>query len=637
MRMRGHPARLLAITSLAVASVAALPGSARAATVVNCATQSLQAKLNSAAAGSMVLVKGTCVGNFVLSKNLTIRGSPSATLDGNQAGHVLLVSGTRTIHLANLTITRGLAATGGGIQASTGNLFLDHVTLEDDYAIGTSAEGGAIFFGNGTLSIASSTIRNDVAGASSSDTANAEGGGILIEKGALTVADSTIRNNSVLATSDAGDANATGGGIMVTAGASVHIASSHVDANRARATAASGAQAEFAGMFVGALTLSHSTVSGNVVIALSTGAGGSALAVGGGISGGSLSHPNAVSFSQVNGNLAQAQAEHGFATAGDGGMELLGDLTVTGSSVNGNRITATGSTSASASSPGLRGVGAKLVLTSSTVANNTAVAHAGSGTAMAQSGGVTSGSTLTVLRSTVAGNRISASSGSNDATATGGGIVVPPNGFTMRQSTVSGNAADATATGSHTAATHGGGLELVASSGANRIENSTIAGNAVNSHASNAFAAGGGIESPADTLTIVDSTIAKNQAGERGGGLVVIGPVTVTLQATILAANTAPAAAGPDCRGTVHSSGHNLIGTTHGCTFDGVGTDKLNKQAKLEPLHGNGGPTQTMALQNGSPAINAILPGACPLHVDQRGVSRPQGPRCDIGAFERQP
>jgi hypothetical protein len=44
-----------------------------------------------------------------------------------------------------------------------------------------------------------------------------------------------------------------------------------------------------------------------------------------------------------------------------------------------------------------------------------------------------------------------------------------------------------------------------------------------------------------------------------------------------------------------------------------------------------------MALQTGSPAIDAILKSACPLTIDQRGVHRPQGPRCDIGAYERVP
>jgi hypothetical protein len=318
-------------------------------------------------------------------------------------------------------------------------------------------------------------------------------------------------------------------------------------------------------------------------------------------------------------------------------MEMLGNLTVTGSSVTGNHATATGTTSANASTGGLRGTGASLTITSSTVANNSVAAHSGSNTAIAQAGGVTSGSSLTVVRSTIRGNQASASSSASDAVSTGGGVLVPPNGFTLRASTVSGNTAVATATGAHTASTHGGGIDLIGGSATNRIENSTIAGNAVNSHASTAFAAGGGIESNADTLTIVDSTISKNQAGERGGGLVVVGAVTVTLQATILAGNTAPGGAGADCRGTVHSTGHNLIGKTQGCTFVKIASDKVNTAAKLGPLHDNGGPTQTMALQTGSPALNVIPPAACPFPVDQRGVHRPQGPRCDIGAYERKP
>ena len=627
---------LVLVATLAVASTWAKP--ALAAIGVNCPGQSLQAKINSAPPGSTLLVHGTCVGNFVLAKNLTMKGNPTATLDGNQAGHTVLISGTHTVHLANLTITRGLAPTGGGIQASFGKLFLDHVTVEDDYAVGTSAEGGGIFFANGTLSVSKSTIRNDVAAASSSDTANASGGGILIEKGTLTITGSTIRSDTAVATSDAGDAHATGGGIDVTAGATVHIASSHVDANHVRATAAASAQAEFAGMFVGALTLSHSTVNGNTATALSTGPGGGSLAAGGGISGGSLASPSVLSFSHVNGNRAQAQTEHGFASAGDGGMELLGDITLTGSSVNGNRVTATGTTTASADAGGVRGTGASVTLTSSTVANNVVVAHAGSGTGQAQVGGVTSGATLTIVRSTVKTNKVSASSAAADATATGGGLVAPPQSFTMRASTVNGNTADATASGSHTASADAGGLYLF-SNAHDHIVNSTIAGNAVNAHAANAFAAGGGIESLADTLAVTDTTIARNQAGERGGGLLVVGTVQATLLATILAGNSAPVGAGPDCRGTVHSAGHNLVGKTSGCNYLPGPGDKLNKNPMLGVLQNNGGPTKTMALLAGSPAIDAILKTACPFNVDQRGVTRPQpvNGRCDIGAYERKP
>jgi hypothetical protein len=70
----------------------------------------------------------------------------------------------------------------------------------------------------------------------------------------------------------------------------------------------------------------------------------------------------------------------------------------------------------------------------------------------------------------------------------------------------------------------------------------------------------------------------------------------------------------------------------------------------LGPLQDNGGPTETHALLPGSPAIDAIPPAECtydddgdpgtppvPLATDQRGVARPQGAGCDIGAFEAIP
>jgi hypothetical protein len=59
---------------------------------------------------------------------------------------------------------------------------------------------------------------------------------------------------------------------------------------------------------------------------------------------------------------------------------------------------------------------------------------------------------------------------------------------------------------------------------------------------------------------------------------------------------------------------------------------------KLAPLADNGGPTQTMRLQPGSAAIDQVpASGAgCPA-TDQRGVARPSGTACDIGAYESTP
>jgi hypothetical protein len=103
----------------------------------------------------------------------------------------------------------------------------------------------------------------------------------------------------------------------------------------------------------------------------------------------------------------------------------------------------------------------------------------------------------------------------------------------------------------------------------------------------------------------------------------------------------AAATGGPNCYGFAATSdgGYNLDAGTS-CGFSTANNSLSNTDPLLEPagLQNNGGPTQTIALQPGSSAIDAI-PSAvngCGTTVttDQRGVSRPQGPGCDIGAFE---
>ena len=92
----------------------------------------------------------------------------------------------------------------------------------------------------------------------------------------------------------------------------------------------------------------------------------------------------------------------------------------------------------------------------------------------------------------------------------------------------------------------------------------------------------------------------------------------------------------PDCRGTLTSLGHNLIGDDTGCGFAPVTGDLVNSVPLLGLLRDNGGPTFTHALLPGSPAIDAGDDARCP-STDQRGVPRPQGAACDIGAYERGP
>jgi hypothetical protein len=155
------------------------------------------------------------------------------------------------------------------------------------------------------------------------------------------------------------------------------------------------------------------------------------------------------------------------------------------------------------------------------------------------------------------------------------------------------------------------------------------------------------------SLTVRDSTIAGNAAIQNGGGLWVPGgPSTVTspvaLTNTILAANTANVA--PDCQDGqgLSDGGHNLIGTldancpgiTAGTNGDQAGTPATPLNPMLGQLASNGGTTQTLALQLGSPAISAGDPTDCratPINnLDQRAHTRGTTTRltCDTGAYD---
>jgi hypothetical protein len=240
-------------------------------------------------------------------------------------------------------------------------------------------------------------------------------------------------------------------------------------------------------------------------------------------------------------------------------------------------------------------------------------------------GGILNEGTLTVTNCTVAGNSASGGTGggiendgtltvtdsalSGNAAADGGGIVNDGT-LTITDSTFSGNSA-----------ANGGGI---VNDGTLTITDSTFSGNS-------ASVVGGGIYND-HALTISDCTLADNSASGAGGGIYQY-EGTLTLANTIIATNTAPY--GPDVLGHLASKGYNLIGNSS----DGSGftaTDLLNLYPLLGPLQDNGGPTETMALLRGSPAIAtgrvALLPPG--ITTDQRGSARIVNGTLDIGAFE---
>lgn len=147
---------------------------------------------------------------------------------------------------------------------------------------------------------------------------------------------------------------------------------------------------------------------------------------------------------------------------------------------------------------------------------------------------------------------------------------------------------------------------------------------------------GGGLyAAPTASSTITYCTFSGNTAVNKGGGLY-LHDASPTLGATIVANNSAPN--GPDIYCVLHtvvtSAGYNLVES--GDDWSGsVASDLIGSDPQLDALADNGGSTQTHAVQASSDAINAVPNGTFPsVTLDQCGTPRPQGPACDIGAYE---
>lgn len=216
----------------------------------------------------------------------------------------------------------------------------------------------------------------------------------------------------------------------------------------------------------------------------------------------------------------------------------------------------------------------------------------------------------------------------NTATGIGGGGIYAQNQATttVSGSTISGN----TATGEGD-----GGALNIQNQAVFAATNTTISGNAAANRGGVAYAQN------QPTIRLANSTAARNSAGAAGGGFFDNTsppdptPPFFIFASTIVAENTV-AGTTQNCvsnhPGVFASQGHNLE-DANSCEFGAPG-DIPNANPALGPLADNGGPTQTHALEAGSAAIDAGPSDCPPPGTDQRGVERPQGPACDIGAFE---
>lgn len=161
--------------------------------------------------------------------------------------------------------------------------------------------------------------------------------------------------------------------------------------------------------------------------------------------------------------------------------------------------------------------------------------------------------------------------------------------------------------------------------------NSTFAGN-ISSYR------GGGISSGAH-VDLEFCTLVNNTATSLGGGIRLPTGGTCNLRNTLVAGNSGSGGADVSMfSGAFVSNGNNLIGDTTGSGWTAAAADQLgNTASPVDPLvlslAANGGPTETVALQTGSPCLEQGNAAGAPA-FDQRGHDRVFGLQPDIGAFE---
>ena len=227
-------------------------------------------------------------------------------------------------------------------------------------------------------------------------------------------------------------------------------------------------------------------------------------------------------------------------------------------------------------------------------------------TTIGDGGGIANNGTMTVINCTLSHNNA----------AFGGGI---SNGGTLTviDSTFVGNSASIS----------GGAIE---NAGATlTVTNSTFSNNS----ATGFF--GGGIDNVfGATLTVTSSTFSGNSAGVGGAGIFNGPEGSTTLKGTIMAADLRG-----NCGGLITDAGYNISDDVSCPLLSGTSVNGIPLNLDPAGLQHNGGPTQTIAIEPNSPAVDFIPVGSCAVTTDQRGFPRPDSGNpdfCDAGAFELQ-
>jgi CSLREA domain-containing protein len=456
---------------------------------------------------------------------------------------------------------------------------------------------------DGTLTIQDLTLKDG-------NTAAAEpGGGIRSRPG--TLAADTLTVNRVTFNNNTADTN--GGGIDATGVAAVNITDSMFEFNHARGAGGSGGGINV-GPSVANFSFTGGQIADNDLIPNDDQTR----------RGGGFANRSAGTVTISGATIATNQSGGGW---GDGVANLVGTLNISGSTITGN-----GNSTVSGGGRGLQG------------------------------GGVyAAGTNTNITNSAITGNEVSPTSQVN--LAGGAGVAVQTNA-TLTDTVVSGN--DVVEENIAASSLSGAGLS---NAGTLTLNRSTVSGNffgtAGPGDGSPHFGAAIASNSASSNVTLLNSTVTGNtdtDADPIAGTIVGFQSNTfVNIVHSTIAGNSHSASAfdisfpgigsSAVIRGSVIADDPNACGTnimSEGFNVDAGGSCPVgpggvsNAAPLLGALATNGGPTQTMALLAGSPAIDLVPLAACTddasaaLTVDQRGFARPvpAGGSCDAGAYE---
>ncbi|MGO9061031.1 MAG: choice-of-anchor Q domain-containing protein [Candidatus Binataceae bacterium] len=578
----------------------------------------------------------TC--SFNPTPNPTVDGSPTSLRNAIQMANVsgqdcliTLAKGTYTLTIKNTNGHENDAAQGDLDIGDTGHT----VTIQGQ------GEASSIVNGNGidrvfdvlgganavfsNLMIKGGIAQDDGTPGALPGTTAALGGGILVQgTGQASLEGVTLKGNQALG---ANGANGLTGNTPYDAG-----------------SGAAGQMAAGGGLYVsaGTVNLSDSLVSGNSAIGGSGGNGGNftgpgTIGVGGNGAAGGMGAGGGLYVSSGTINLSSSVVSGNYANGGSGGYGGFVDVAFPGYGGFGGP----GSTGAGG---GLYVVSGSVNLSTSTVNGNRADGGGGGsggpgtcpgcagengGGGDGDGGGSFGGGTVSLWRSTVSADAVEggnagsflAFGSANGGNSLGAGMFVSGKSVTLADSTFFGNVAYP---GGSPAP--GGGYPGESAGGA-------------------LFVAGGSVD-------LVGLTIASNQvfqassfSSSLGGGICNSGATSLVIYSTLIGNNSVPLpfGTGSDVYGAITAS-YSLISQTAGATITDNGHNIFGADPLLDPngLQENGGPTETVALEQGSPAIDAgdtVICQAPPPEglggVDQRGF--PRSRPCDIGAFELPP